>query len=73
MAKYSVVKAKYGNYRTAVAKWEKQTGKKLEPESIKARLAQKEIEERDKIMLGGAGERIYHPLLYIYMHTNTER
>ncbi len=56
----------------------------MEPESIKARLAQKEIEEwekykknlitevikmPDKIMLEEAGERIYCPLLYnLYAH-----
>ncbi len=50
MTEYSLAKAEYGNYRTAVAKWEKQTGMKLEPESIKSRLAQKrkEIEEREE-------------------------
>lgn len=50
LTEYAVAKAEYGNYRTAVTKWEKQTGMKLEPESIKARLAQKrkEIEEQEK-------------------------
>lgn len=50
MAEYSAAKAEYANYRIAVSKWEKQTGRKLEPESIKARLAQKrkKIEEQEE-------------------------
>ena len=38
---YKVAKSEYGEYRTAVAKWEKLTGKKMGDESFKAKLEQK--------------------------------
>ena len=39
---YKVAKAEYSEYQAAVVKWEKQTGKKLEDDSLKARLNQKQ-------------------------------
>ena len=38
---YKVAKSEYGEYRTAVAKWEKLTGEKMREESFKAKLEKK--------------------------------
>lgn len=39
LAAYKVAKAEYGAYQSALAKWEQQTGKQAETDSIKAKLA----------------------------------
>ncbi len=49
LAVYKVAKAEYGAYQSALAKWEQQTGKQAEPDSIKAKLAayqKRNIEEQ---------------------------
>ena len=49
LAEYSASKAEYGDYQLAVAKWEKQTGNKAEPDSLKVKLQRKtqEVKERE--------------------------
>ena len=50
LMEYRASKAQYSDYQSAVAKWEKQTGNKAEPDSFRARLQQKqqEVREREK-------------------------
>ena len=44
LAEYKVAKAEYSEYQVVVAKWEEQTGKKVEDDSLKARLKQKQLQ-----------------------------
>ena len=48
LAEYRASKAEYNDYQSAVAKWEKQTGNKVEPDSFRARLQQKQQEVRER-------------------------
>ena len=48
LAEYRVSKAEYSDYRSAVAKWEQQTGNKVEADSFRARLQQKQQEVRER-------------------------
>ena len=49
LAEYKASKAEYTDYQSAVARWEQQTGNKVEPDSMKARLQRKqqEVQERE--------------------------
>lgn len=49
LAEYRASKAEYSDYQSVVAKWEQQTGNKVESDSMKARLQrkQKEVQERE--------------------------
>ena len=49
MAEYRDSKAEYTDYQSAVARWEQQTGNKVEPDSLKAKLQRKtqEVKERE--------------------------
>lgn len=49
LAEYKASKAEYTDYQSAVAKWEQQTGNKVESDSMKARLQRKqqEVQERE--------------------------
>ncbi len=49
LAEYKASKAEYTDYQSAVARWEQQTGNKVEPDSLKAKLQRKmqEVEERE--------------------------
>lgn len=44
LTEYKAAKAEYNDYRSAVAKWERQTGSRAEPDSLKARLKKKQQE-----------------------------
>ncbi|MBR4027171.1 MAG: hypothetical protein IKJ01_06390, partial [Lachnospiraceae bacterium] len=46
LAEYKVAKAEYSEYQVAVAKWEEQTGRKVEDDSVKTRLQKKYQEVR---------------------------
>ena len=46
LAEYKVAKVEYSEYQVAVAKWEEQTGKKMEDDSLKAKLQKKHREVR---------------------------
>ena len=48
LAEYRVSKAEYSDYQSAVAKWERQTGNKAEPDSLKAKLQRKTQEVRER-------------------------
>ena len=48
LAEYRASKAEYSDYQSAVAKWEQQTGNKVEPDSFRARLQQKQLEVRER-------------------------
>lgn len=49
LTEYRASKAEYNDYKSAVAKWEQQTGNKAEEDSLKARLhkKQREVKERE--------------------------
>ena len=49
LAEYGASKVEYTDYQAAVAKWEQQTGNKVEPDSLKAKLQRKtqEVKERE--------------------------
>ena len=49
MTEYATAKAEYKSYQKAVAEWKGQTGDKVEPDSIRARLEQKrqEVQKRE--------------------------
>lgn len=49
LAEYRASKAEYSDYQSAVARWEQQTGNKVESDSIKAKLQRKtqEVKERE--------------------------
>lgn len=49
LTEYRASKAEYADYQSAVAKWEQQTGNKVEPDSLKAKLQRKtqEVKERE--------------------------
>ena len=49
LAEYKASKAEYTDYLSAVARWEQQTGNKVEPDSLKAKLQRKtqEVKERE--------------------------
>lgn len=49
LAEFKASKAEYADYQSAVAKWEQQTGNKVEADSMKARLQRKqqEVQERE--------------------------
>lgn len=49
LAEFKASKAEYADYQSAVAKWEQQTGNKVEPDSLKAKLQRKtqEVKERE--------------------------
>ena len=48
LAEYRASKAEYTDYQSAIARWEQQTGNKVEPDSSKAKLQRKtqEVKER---------------------------
>ena len=48
LAEYRASKAEYTDYQAAVAKWEQQTGNKAEPDSLKAKLQQKQQEVKEQ-------------------------
>ena len=48
LAEYRASKAEYSDYQSAVAKWERQTGNKAEPDSLKAKLQRKTQEVRER-------------------------
>ena len=47
LTEYKASKAEYNDYKSAVAKWEQQTGNKTEADSIKARLQRKQQEVKE--------------------------
>ena len=49
LAEFKASKAEYADYQSTVAKWEQQTGHKVEPDSLKAKLQRKtqEVKERE--------------------------
>lgn len=47
LTEYMASKAEYNDYKSAVAKWEQQTGSKVEADSIKARLQRKQQEVKE--------------------------
>ncbi|MGN1185278.1 MAG: MobA/MobL family protein [Oliverpabstia sp.] len=47
LTEYKASKAEYNDYKSAVAKWEQQTGNKAESDSIKARLQRKQQEVKE--------------------------
>ena len=49
LIEYRASKDEYSDYQSAVAKWEQQTGNKVEPDSLKAKLQRKtqEVKERE--------------------------
>ena len=47
LAEYKASKAEYGDYREAVAEWEKLTGEKVD-DSLKAKLQQKQQEAKEQ-------------------------
>ena len=55
LAEYKTSKAEYGEYRKAVAEWEKLTGEKVD-DSLKAKLQQKQQEAKE----GENSRRNYH-------------
>lgn len=48
LAAYKVAKAEYSAYQSALAKWEQQTGKQAEPDSIKAKLVAYQKRNREE-------------------------
>ena len=48
LAEYKASKAEYTDYQSAVARWEQQTGNKVEPDSLKARLQRKQQEVKER-------------------------
>lgn len=48
LAEYRASKAEYGDYQSAVARWEQQTGNKAESGSLKARLQRKQQEVKEQ-------------------------
>lgn len=44
LTEYKAAKTEYNDYRSAVAKWERQTGNRAEPDSLKARIKTKQQE-----------------------------
>ena len=48
LAEYKDSKAEYADYQSAVAKWEQQTGNKVEKDSVKARLQRKQQEVKER-------------------------
>ena len=47
LTEYKASKAEYNDYKSAVAKWEQQTSKKVEADSIQARLQRKQQEVKE--------------------------
>lgn len=49
LAEYKASRAEYINYQSAIARWKQQTGNKVEPDSLKAKLQRKtqEVKERE--------------------------
>lgn len=49
LTEYKASKAEYNDYKSAVAKWEQQTGSKAETDGLKAKLQRKtqEVKERE--------------------------
>lgn len=48
MTEYKAAKSEYNDYQSALAKWEKQTGKQAEPDSIKAKLAAYQKQKKEQ-------------------------
>ena len=48
LAEYRASKAEYSDYQSAVAKWEQQTGNKVEADSLKVRLQRKQQEVKER-------------------------
>ena len=48
LIEYRASKGEYGDYQSAVAKWEQQTGNKAESDSFRARLQQKQMEVKER-------------------------
>ena len=49
LTEYKASRAEYNNYQSAIAKWKQQTGNKVEPDNLKAKLQRKtqEVKERE--------------------------
>ena len=49
LTEYKASRAEYTNYQSAIARWKQQTGNKVEPDSLKAKLQRKtqEVKERE--------------------------
>ena len=48
LAEFKASKAEYADYQSAVAKWEQQTGNKVESDSMRARLQRKQQEVKER-------------------------
>ena len=48
LAEFKVSKVEYADYQSSVAKWEQQTGNKVESDSFRARLQQKQQEVKER-------------------------
>ena len=48
LAEYHASKAEYSDYQSAVARWEQQTGNKVESDGFRARLQQKQMEVKER-------------------------
>lgn len=48
LAEYHVSKAEYSDYQSAVARWEQQTGNKVESDSFRSRLQRKQMEVKER-------------------------
>lgn len=48
LAEYKIAKDEYSEYQVAVAKWEEQTGKKMEDDSLRMRLKQKRLQVKQQ-------------------------
>ena len=49
LTEYKASRAEYNNYQSAIARWKQQTGNKVEPDNLKAKLQRKtqEVKERE--------------------------